>query len=252
MPLLSTTGAAGARAFGLFGQQSVAAFIMASGGTVTDSGNYRYHTFTASDTFSVSSAPSSRTIDYLLVAGGGAAGMQSGGGGGGVVIRTGEVISTGSYSIVIGDGAGNFGTNPTGQDTTGFGRTALGGGSGGDSFTYVGKSGGSGGGGEFQPGVGPGAGGAGLQPSSSSGGYGNSGGASSVGGGGGGAGGAASGQTGGIGISGSPLSTAIYASGGNGYINGVDAVANTGQGGGAGASNTAGASGIVIVRYLYQ
>jgi hypothetical protein len=39
-----------------------------SGGTVTESGGYRYHTFTASDTLSV---PASKSVEYLIVAGGG-------------------------------------------------------------------------------------------------------------------------------------------------------------------------------------
>ena len=72
MPLLSTTGAAGARAFGLFGvKTTAAAFIAATGGTVTTSGNYKIHTFTSSGTFTVTSAPSGKYIDFLVVGGGG-------------------------------------------------------------------------------------------------------------------------------------------------------------------------------------
>ena len=71
MPVLSTVGAASLRAFGAFRQGTAAGFISATGGTITTSGNYKYHTFTSSGTFSVASVPSGRTIDFILVAGGG-------------------------------------------------------------------------------------------------------------------------------------------------------------------------------------
>ena len=49
-------------------------FIVATGGTITCSGDYKIHTFTGPGTFTVSqtaSAPASNSIDYLVVAGGG-------------------------------------------------------------------------------------------------------------------------------------------------------------------------------------
>ena len=49
-------------------------FIVASGGTVTESGNFRIHTFTGPGTFTVSSTAASapnNVVDYLVVAGGG-------------------------------------------------------------------------------------------------------------------------------------------------------------------------------------
>lgn len=49
-------------------------FIVATGGTITCSGDYKIHTFTGPGTFTVSqtaSAPATNSIDYLVVAGGG-------------------------------------------------------------------------------------------------------------------------------------------------------------------------------------
>jgi len=67
------------------------AFVSASGGTETTSGDYKIHTFTGPGTFTVSTAGSSaanNTVDYLVVAGGGSGsnrncGNGPGGGGAG-------------------------------------------------------------------------------------------------------------------------------------------------------------------------
>ena len=51
--------------------------MAATGGTVTTSGDYKFHTFTSSGTFAVSSAASGSadaTVDYIVVAGGGGGG----------------------------------------------------------------------------------------------------------------------------------------------------------------------------------
>jgi hypothetical protein len=246
MPVLSTVGAASLRAFGAFRQGTAAGFISATGGTITTSGNYKYHTFTSSGTFSVTATPAGKTVDVLLVGGGGVSTDPSygGGGAGGLIIREGDSISTGSYSIVIGLGATSAG-NPNGGNTTGLGFTALGGGG---SNT----SGGSGGGAAF----GTTNFGSGLQPTSASGGYGNSGGLPTSGGGGlggvhgagGGAGGAASQGTAGIGKVGTPLSGDTFARGGS---TGYTGAANSGDGGGS-YLDSAGSDGCVIIRYLYQ
>ncbi len=65
-------------------------YIIATGGTITTSGDYKIHTFTGPGTFTVcSAAPSApdNIVDYLVVAGGGGGGAlsgnSSGGGGGG-------------------------------------------------------------------------------------------------------------------------------------------------------------------------
>ena len=85
----------------------------ASGGTITTSGNYRFHKFTSSGTFTKywASGGASTTVDYLIVAGGGAGGCTygngaGGGGGGAGGYRTGTVTvsSTGGNSITVGAG----------------------------------------------------------------------------------------------------------------------------------------------------
>ena len=68
-------------------------YLSASGGTETDSGDYKIHTFTADGTFTVSSIGSGVTagkVDYIVVAGGGSGAANGGsydgtgaGGGGG-------------------------------------------------------------------------------------------------------------------------------------------------------------------------
>ena len=245
MPLLSTAGGASVRGFRPYSTLVTAGFISATGGTITTSGNYKIHTFTSSGTFTVTSAPSGKYIDFLVVGAGGSWGQgtdNTGGGGGGVVIKENQVPSAGSYSVTIGAGGSTNGAN--GASSVFFGITALGGGAGATSNT-VGNSGGSGGGSATGQ-----AASSALQPTSASGGFGNPGAAR----GGGGAGSAASADVGGDGYSGSPLSSSLYGAGGNGFINAVSVSANTGNGGGVLSSGlgTPGASGVVIVRYLYQ
>jgi hypothetical protein len=113
-----------------------------SGGTITTSGGYRYHTFLSSGTF-VNTV--SLSADYLAVAGGGsggASGFGAGGGAGGLLQAT-VSLTAQSYSIVIGGGGSS---NSNGGDTTGLGVTADGGGVGG-AHLQNGADGGSGGGG---------------------------------------------------------------------------------------------------------
>ena len=62
------------------------AFVTATGGTITCSGDFKIHTFTGPGTFCVSQAATTAAdniVDYLVVAGGGGAGTFAGGGGGG-------------------------------------------------------------------------------------------------------------------------------------------------------------------------
>ena len=57
--------------------QAGRAFITATGGTITTSGNFKIHTFTGPGTFCVSQISSSspeNTVGYMVVAGGGASG----------------------------------------------------------------------------------------------------------------------------------------------------------------------------------
>ena len=52
--------------------------ISATGGTIYTSGGYKYHLFTSSGAFTVSSAPSGKTVSALIVAGGAGGGGRRG------------------------------------------------------------------------------------------------------------------------------------------------------------------------------
>ncbi|MFA5795483.1 MAG: DUF2341 domain-containing protein [Candidatus Brocadiia bacterium] len=234
--------------------------VKATGGTVTNSGNYKTHTFTSSGTFIVISG--NGNVEALVVGGGGAGGGNGsgnnigggGGGGGGVVYNPSFPVTVQSYSVTV--GAGGIGTtgNPTNGGNSVFSSlTAIGGGYGGGwngSAYYSANSGGSGGGGIYSLNAG----------ASGTTGQGNSGGNGATpinypGGGGGGAG--AVGQTapnnnaggnGGIGflcnITGSPI---YYAGGGGGGLgasgnSGVFGVGGNG-GGGNGSASSVGTNG---------
>ena len=264
-------------------------YTVATGGTITTDGNYKYHTFTGDGTFSVTSLGTNTTIDVLAVGGGGAGGgsydSNAGGGGAGGYLEGSITAEVQSYDIVIGQGGTGasqaLGTN--GGDTTisVLNATALGGGYGGGGARAThaaGASGGSGGGGAGFPS--DAAGGAALQGDSGGlTGYGNAGGSigsySSDGGGG-------AGQTGGTNANSAGgdgrqwLDGNYYAGGGsggagglagglggggagsNGSGNGGNATANTGGGGGGAYANPGpttggnGGSGVVIFRYPYQ
>ena len=261
----------------------------AAGGTEVTSGGYKYHTFTTSDTFTVTAG--SESVEYLIIAGGGGGGQFYGAGGGAGGVLSGTYTATvGSYSIQIGAGGAaktiNQNVAPNnGDDSTAFGLTAIGGGGGGGNFSAsngLGQSGGSGGGTKAS----------GSSGGSGTSGQGNDGGAGTDGvycGGGGGAGG-----PGGTGVAGTSAgdggagttaysawaaatSTGVsgyYASGGPGGGGSSDAngnyspgagiglthaTANTGSGGSGGGqgdyttsgslSSSNGGSGIVIIRY---
>ena len=167
-------------------------FIDASGGTITESGDFRIHTFTGPGTFSVSSiatqspAPGHNTVSYMVVAGGGGgagpAGLYGGGGGAGG-FREGRCNSVDSYSasplvanaptnaitvtatsfpITVGGGGA---VRTDGAPSVFSTITSTGGGKGGATYppSIAAGSGGSGGGLGNWP-SGPGAGGAGNTP----------------------------------------------------------------------------------------
>jgi hypothetical protein len=75
-------------------------FITATGGTITTSGDYKIHTFTADGCFAVTASviPANNNVDYLVVAGGAGAGSTSGanspGGGGAGGFRESHVAGT--------------------------------------------------------------------------------------------------------------------------------------------------------------
>jgi hypothetical protein len=83
--------------------------IVASGGTIYDSGGYRTHIITSNTTWTLSYAPANSTIDIFMIAGGGAGNSGSsagpGGGAGGAYYRLNMPTPTaGSYSAIIGAG----------------------------------------------------------------------------------------------------------------------------------------------------
>jgi hypothetical protein len=229
----------------------------ASGGTITADGNYTYHTFTSSGTFTTSEKV--KGAEVLVVAGGGG-GSISGGGAGGVFYTYNQTLAAGnSYTVVVGSG-GAAGTSGSNSTLASF--VATGGGTGG--YNTNGVSGGSGGG----AGTGTATtytGGSSTQSSTSGIGYGFAGGnaASSSSGNEGGAGGGGAGAVGqnmpdigkagagGAGIStyhdwhyatstGVTLNGVLYIAGGGGG-SGKSAVQPGGTGGGGnGGSNSAG------------
>jgi hypothetical protein len=247
-------------------------FIVATGGTISNCGDYRIHTFTSDGTFTICTAPTpaNNNVDYLIVAGGGGGGAGSGGGAGGaggfresknpaapwtaspLASATSLPVSITAYPITVGGGgsASPSGSTPsatgTGSNSVFSTITSTGGGGGGSesgcSSIKDGASGGSGGGGNYDPGN---VGGTGNTPPTSpaQGNNGGAGGGSYGGGGGGGAtctganySGPGNGGNGGAGattsISGSPTA---YAGGGGGGGQSPGSTAGTGGTGGGGA-----------------
>ena len=56
--------------------------IVATGGRITEDGDYKIHTFTSNGSFEITEAPAGETVDWMVVAGGGGAGCRIGGAGG--------------------------------------------------------------------------------------------------------------------------------------------------------------------------
>lgn len=204
----------------------------AIGGTITEAGGYRIHTFLASDNFEVLTGTNDE-IEVLLVGGGGKGGdagttfgVYTGGGGGGRVRHlTAQSLGAGVYPVVVGAG------QTTDVQNNGFpssfnGETAEGGG-GGSTVSNNGKPGGSGGGGSSTS--------SGNRPGGAAiyGAMGNAGGNGATGVINGGGGGGAT-QAGG--------SAATTAKGGDGYTTDISGV-NATYGGGGGGRNGAGGAG---------
>ena len=134
------------------GDLQAAAFISATGGTVTTSGDYKIHTFTGDGCFVVSSVGNpiggGEIVDYLVVAGGGGAGGNAAGGAGGfreskdstlssphtaspLAATTGLTVSTTTYPITVGaggSGAVNGTDTPNGSNSVFSTITSAGGG----------------------------------------------------------------------------------------------------------------------------
>ena len=249
-------------------------FITATGGTITESGDFKIHTFTGPGTFCVSQIGNpvggGSNVDYRVVAGGGAAGSTciggaayySGGGGAGGHRTTfpspgcnagAFPIAVQGYPITVGGGGafvplgnpGGKGENSVFSTITSTG--GGGGAEGGDgSSTGVGQPGGSGGGGSFAnpgpPGSAKAAGSGNTPPVSPP--QGNNGGAGGgtrgttvgAGGGGGGAGGVGANSP-------TPSPGTNGGAGGNGVANSITGSPVTLAGGGGGNGPSAGGAG---------
>ncbi len=233
--------------------------LVATGGTITTSGDYKIHTFTGPGTFTVTSAgitEANKKVSYLVIGGGGGGGHDDGGGGGAGGFReykgpadsytasplngnpggTEITLAAQAYPIVVGGGgAGGIpGTNCAacnGVNSVFSCITSAGGGFG-DRSNPSGGPGGSGGGGDAGH-----SGGTGNTPpvSPSQGNNGGSGGTGNAGGGGGGAG-----ATGNNGSGSAPTSSG--GSGGAGVTTSINAspVTRAGGGGGGGFGSAGG------------
>ena len=265
------------------------AFMVATGGTITEDGDFKVHTFTSSGTFTISQLGVDSTygdkVEYLVVAGGaGGGGGGHGGAGGAGGYRHNSAynftVSAQAYSITVGSYSNNRGGQ--GGSSTFSNITSAGGGQGGHNDSEGGRNGGSGGGGSGH--FNNGGGGSGNTPSVSPS-QGNNGGSGQDGtphygaGGGGGAGqagqngsrNAPGGGTGGNGSSNDIHGSArTYSAGGGGHGHGNPAAGgsgglggndNTAAGGrniannfgmGGGGANNNASSGVVIIRYKFQ
>ena len=198
----------------------------ATGGTITTSGNYKYHLFVGYDANAHTNwnfvTPSTGTIDYLIVGAGGSgrslhSGSIGGGSGGSSQYFSGQSKTAGTYPIVVAGPASGWTTSTNGLYSSAFGTSKAGG-------TL----------GAITSGAGP----AGTTYSAFSQ-FGDSG----VFGGGGGSQNNAGGTGGGG-----------YGGNYGGNVNAESGQANTGGGGGSGNSGSNasgdGGSGVVLVRYL--
>ena len=247
-------------------------FVLATGGTVTTSGDFRIHTFNSSGTFSVTCAGGTNSkVDYLVVAGGGggsagAAASRGGGAGGAGGFRTtfpSPSCNAGSFSVTAQDypitvGAGGpanpgCATGRTGSNSVFATITSAGGGAGGSSYmnspcvpgNLNGGSGGGGGGSNACALVGSGGSGNTPPVSPPQGNNGGNGGAQNgnTRGGGGGGGGGISGAGSNGGDAGPPGATVSGGSGGSGAANSITASPVTYAAGGTGGGNHSGSDG---------
>jgi hypothetical protein len=247
------------------------ASALPSGGTITNSGSYRIHTFTSSGTFT--NPLSSLPVDFLVIAGGAGGSASFGGGGGAGGYRTSVGTSGGNSSsessITIGanssttitvggggaGGAGSVSVQPRGgngsDSSIGSTIVSTGGGTGGSYRSYTtysaGVSGGSGGGGGSSEVQTSHSGGSGTSGQGTAGGYGL-GRQGYLAGGGGGAGGGGNNAVanstagnGGSGLSNSITGSSVTRAGGGGgagygYANGTGD--GSGGSGGGGSANT--------------
>ena len=154
---------------GLQSEAPTQAFVTATGGTITTSGDYKLHTFTAPGTFTVTCAGSpsgSSSVSSVIVAGGGGGGADNGAGAGagGFLGATTIPVLAQAYPITVGGGgaggtpggcSGSNGTNSVFSVFTSIGGgggqqpgpnapTSIPGGSGGGASRAGGSTGGTG------------------------------------------------------------------------------------------------------------
>jgi hypothetical protein len=258
MPLLSTRGGGSARGYGL--NNGGFPGIIATGGVITEQGDYYLHTFNSTDTFQITKGSSKYpTFDWFLMGGGGAGGGgqvhgPEGNGGAAGISKNANAVTGNitSYTITIGSGGNATGNGAqqgyagnAGNSSNAFGETATAGNggqgvpqngqNGGNNALYSGVSG--------QGRYNPGGAGAGAGGNANAGGFGGIGiqtplanGAQTYFGGGGG-----TRPTGGV-----------WSQGGGGNWQALPGIANTGSGGGGGYSwggGGAGAAGVCFIRY---
>ena len=134
---------------------TVAAYVTATGGTISTIGDFKYHKFTGPGTFTVTcagNAKGSNTVQGLVIAGGGGGNYNGGGGGGAGGLRnlSCQPVTATGFPITV--GAGGSGRTPSpGPSTSGSNSifstiTSAGGGTGGCASGGTGADGGSGGG----------------------------------------------------------------------------------------------------------
>jgi hypothetical protein len=253
------------------GGYNSANFIEATGGTVSETGDYKIHQFTGDGNFVVSRTGTGgdfpAVADYLVVAGGGGGGYDEGGGGGGGGFRessgvagggytdsplgacvSGITLSAITYPITVGAG-GVGGSSPAPGANSVFSTiTSAGGGAGGripgGSPACAGAAGGSGG---ASRGTG-GTGGAGntppVSPPQGTAGATADGAPGTGGGGGGGATQAgAGGGNGGNGATTNITASPVVYSGGGGGTGGTGGTGGAGNSGASGSANTGGGGG---------
>jgi len=215
----------------------------ATGGTITQDGAYKVHTFTSSSNFIVDG---SLDVEYLVIAGGGGGGGKGGGGGGAGGYRTNlasatsggggtaessTTLTSGTYTVTVGaggNGGASGGNGTTGEDSVFNDITSAGGGSG--AVYGSGNTGGDGG-------SGGGGGKDGGQAGSGTTNQGYDGGLSEGGGGYAGAGGGGAGAAGNNGLTGEHAGD-----GGAGVASNIDGSTVTRAGGGGGGTNSSSAA----------
>ncbi len=239
-------------------QAFVNPYVVATGGTIVDIGDFRYHKFTGPGTFTVTDAgkPSGGTTLTYLVVGGGASGgnrRAGGGGAGGLRIKTCETAVAQAYPVTVGGGGASVAGPDSAGDVQGnngsnsiFSSTTSNGGGGGGRAQAGGSNGASGGGGGSEFPSGTISGGTGNTPPTSpaqgtNGGIGFGNGSAFTGGGGGGSGsvgGAGTGSGGGAGGNGTDVTPNFPAP-----LGGDPAGTYAGGGGGGAQNGSAGAGG---------